>query len=205
MTPRTTRRGVAVGAATTVALGVLSLLGSGIAGAAPATVTWDDYYSHFTRTVSNSTPDAGEIITITTKFERTNSTEEHLYNIKDRHAACLTYVPGSAKMNNTPLAPQVDDGTIPGRDPLVSVDFAPNDWIVRNQPGSSPVFSVSYKVGTGCSRGNNLTTGMDYNGSLGSGAYYTKGPSVSVSYLGPGGNGSSGSVGSLPGGFGSSQ
>ncbi|WP_027501194.1 hypothetical protein [Rhodococcus sp. UNC363MFTsu5.1] len=197
MAPRTTRRGVAVGAATTAALGVLSLLGSGVAGAAPATVAWDDYYSHFTRTVTNSTPNPGEIITITTKFERTNSTEEHLYNIKDRHAACLKYVPGSAKMNNTPLDPQVDDGSVPGRDPLVSVDFAPNDWIVRNQPGSSPVFSVSYKVGDDCSRGNTLTTGMDYNGSLGSGGYYTKGPGIVVSYLGSGGDGSSGSVGSL--------
>lgn len=199
MAPRSTRRGIAVGTATTVALGVLSLLGAGTVGAAPAKITWDDYYSHFTRTVSNFTPNAGEIITVTTKFERTNSTEEHLYNIKDLHPSCLTYVPGSARMNDTPLDPEVTSG-------YVGVDFPPNTWIVKNQPASAPVFSVAYKVGADCSRGNNLTTGMRYNGSLGSGDYGTKGPSVSISYLNPGGgDGSSGSVSSLLGGFGSSQ
>ncbi|SDD61414.1 hypothetical protein [Rhodococcus tukisamuensis] len=200
MAKRATTRGVAATAATALAAGALALLGTGTAGAATASITWDDYYSHFTRTVSNSTPAADEVITITTKFERTNGTEEHLLNIKDRHPACLTYVPGSAKMNNTPLNPQVDDGSINGRDPLVSVDFGPNDWIVKNQPGFSPIFSVSYKVGADCTRGAALATGMDYNGSLGFGGYYTQGPAVTVSYLG-GGGGAGGSIGSL---FGSS-
>lgn len=205
MAHRALARGVAVGTAA-IAVSALTFLGAGTAGAATASVSWDDWYSHFTRTASNATPEPGETITITTKFERTNSTEEYLHNIKDRHPACLTYIPGSAKMNNTPVTPTVvDDGTIPGRDPLVSVDFGPTEWVVRNQPGFSPVFSVSYKVEPGCARGTTLHTGMNYNGSLGSGSYYDKGPDLTISYLEPiGAGGSSGAgLGSLSGDFGS--
>ena len=200
MTSRAITRGIAVGAATAFAAGALALSGTGVAGAATGTTTWADYYTTFTRTVSNTTPDAGDIITMTTKFQRTNGTEEYLYNIKDRHDSCLAYVPGSAKMNDVSVIPQVvDDGSVPGRDALVSIDFGPNEWVVKNQPAFNPVFSVSYKVGADCVRGRVLVTGMDYNGSLGFGGYYTQGPGITVSYLnneGPGGIGT-GSLGSL--------
>ncbi|WP_051637338.1 Ig-like domain-containing protein [Rhodococcus sp. UNC363MFTsu5.1] len=178
-------RGVAAGAATTLALGALAFLGAGTAVAAPGSIAWDDGSSHFTRTVSNTTPNAGETITVTTKFERTSWVDEFIYNVKDRHPSCLTYVPGSAKMigeNEYPVLDpevQVDEGNGTG---YVRASWGITDWVVQNRPGfhRSPTFSVRYKVGTDCARGTALNTGMDYGGSLGSGNYGTKGPSVTV-------------------------
>jgi hypothetical protein len=178
-------RGAAAGAATTFALGALAFLGAGTAAAAPGSIVWDDGSSHFTRTISNTTPDAGETITVTTKFERTSWVDEYIYNVKDRHPSCLTYVPGSAKMigeNEYPvLDPEVnvDEGNGSG---YVRASWGITDWVVQNRPGfhRSPTFSVRYKVGSDCVRGTALTTGMDYGGSLGSGNYGTKGPSITV-------------------------
>src|SRR5689334_13316310 len=114
MALRVTTRSVAASAATTLAFGALTVFGASVAGAAPATVTWDWGANHFTRTVTDATPAPGETITVTTKFERTNSDVEYIFNIKDRHAACLTYVPGSAMMNQSPITPTVvQDGSVP--------------------------------------------------------------------------------------------
>ncbi|MFG1785169.1 Ig-like domain repeat protein, partial [Rhodococcus oryzae] len=60
MTSRETTRAVAAGAATTLTIGALAFLGAGLAGAAPASITWDDGSSHFTRTISNTTPAVGD-------------------------------------------------------------------------------------------------------------------------------------------------
>lgn len=180
MTRRTITRGIAAGAATTIAVGALALLGTGIAGADPATTTWDDWYSRFTRTVSNSTPAAGDTITVSTKFERTNSTSEKLSWVKDFHHSCLTYVPDSAKLTDTsgdhPVEPYLQ----------ISTDFIAGDFnatsypvIVENQT-ESPTFSAQYKVGDSCPRDTALTSGMDYSGSLGAGSYSTNGPSITV-------------------------
>jgi hypothetical protein len=84
MATRAIMRGAAAGAATTFALGALAFLGAGTAAAAPGSIIWDDGSSHFTRTISNTTPDAGETITVTTKFERTSWVDEYIYNVKDR-------------------------------------------------------------------------------------------------------------------------
>lgn len=205
MAHRTIARGIAAGAATTFALGAAAFLGAGAAGAAPASTTWDDYYSHFTRTVSNQTPSVGETITITTKFERTNDTAERLYWIKDHHPTCLTYVPGSAKIsgNRGTLDVEPNLEIKPG---FVAADVSASSWTVQKNPAESPVLTVKYTVGADCSRGNQLPTGMEYNGALGAGNYATKGPSITVSYLGGGGDtggGATGSLGSLLGGFGS--
>ncbi|AQA24953.1 hypothetical protein BTZ20_3744 [Rhodococcus sp. MTM3W5.2] len=184
-------RGIASGAATTLAAGALTLLSTGIAGAATANITWDDYYSHFTRTVSNATPNAGEIITVSTKFERTNSTDEKLDWVKDFHPTCLTYVPNSAKLNNQPVEPYLD--IKPG---YIAADFNATSYRVIVKQNTAPaILSAQYTVGTDCARGTKLTTGMDYSGSLGSGSYGTKGPAITVSYLTPGGG--AGSLGSI--------
>ncbi|MFC9787370.1 Ig-like domain-containing protein [Rhodococcus sp. NPDC127528] len=181
MTRRSTTRGVAAGAATTLAVGALALLGAGTAGAAPGSITWDDGSSRFTRTVSNTTPAEGDTVTVTTKFDRTSWVDEFIYNVKDRHPSCLTYVPGSAKMDNSPANPEVnaDEGNGTG---YVRASWGVTSWVVQNRPGfhSSPTFSVDYKVGSNCPRGTALATGMDYGGSLGSGNYGTKGPAITM-------------------------
>ncbi|MBM4608290.1 hypothetical protein GS416_07625 [Rhodococcus hoagii] len=62
---------MAAGAAAAVAAGFVVTLGASRAGAAPGSVTWSDGTSKFTRTVSNTTPNEGDIVTVSTKFERT--------------------------------------------------------------------------------------------------------------------------------------
>ncbi|MFE3291345.1 Ig-like domain-containing protein [Rhodococcus sp. NPDC059234] len=185
MASRHIARGVAAGAAATVAAGALTLFGAGIAGAEPASIEWGDGSSHFTRTISNTTPNAGETVTVTTKFDRTSWVDEYIYNVKDRHPSCLTYVPGSAKMIGQSEYPVVDPEVVADEgngSGYVRASWGITDWVVQNRPGfhRSPTFSVRYKVGADCVRGTALTTGVDYGGSLGSGNYGTKGPSVTV-------------------------
>ncbi|NKU61736.1 hypothetical protein GS891_00380 [Rhodococcus hoagii] len=58
-------------------------------------MTWSDGNSKFTRTVSNTTPNEGDIVTVSTKFERTGGVVEWLQAVKDLHPSCLTYVGGA--------------------------------------------------------------------------------------------------------------
>ncbi|WP_433667316.1 beta strand repeat-containing protein [Nocardia sp. CA-136227] len=169
-------------AATTTAASALALFGTGAADANPGNITWSDGSSQFTRTISNVSPAEGDTITVSTQFSRNSWTDEYIYNIKDRHPACATYVPGSATMGGGAVSnPEVvaDEGNGGG---YVRASFGSTSWVVQNRPGfhSSPTFSVQYKVGHGCARGAALTTGMDYGGSLGSGSYGTQGPSITV-------------------------
>lgn len=195
MAQRALTRGIAACAATVFAAGTLALFGGGVAGAATSSVTWDDWYTRFTRTSSNATPNAGDTITVTTKFERTNSVDEQLFWVKDLHNPCLTYVPDSAKMNDRAVEPYLD--IKPG---FVIGDFRATDYQVWVKQTETPILSVQYKVGTNCLRGANLTAGMEYNGSRGAGNYGDKGPHVTVGYLE---TGPAGSLDSLFGGFGS--
>lgn len=185
MTRNAMTRGIAAGAATTLAVGALALLGTGIAGAASGTTTWDEGAARFTRTVSNTTPSVGETVTVTTKFDRTSWVDEFIYNVKDLHPSCLTYIPGSAKMSGNggdrPVAnPEVvvDEGNGRG---YVRGAWGVTDWVVQNRPGfvQTPVFSVSYKAGKNCARDTALLTGMEYGGSLG-GTSSLRGPSISM-------------------------
>ncbi|SDD60828.1 Ig-like domain-containing protein [Rhodococcus tukisamuensis] len=189
MTKDAMTRGIAAGAATTLAVGALALLGTGIAGAASGSVTWDEGAARFTRTVSNTTPAVGETVTVTTKFDRTSWVDEFIYNVKDRHPSCLTYIPGSAKMTGNgaaqPVAnPEVvvDEGNGRG---YVRGAWGVTDWVIQNRPGfvQTPVFSVSYTAGKNCARDTALLTGMEYGGSLG-GTNSLRGPSITMSKTG---------------------
>ncbi|MFI6431906.1 Ig-like domain-containing protein [Rhodococcus oryzae] len=181
MTSRETTRAIAAGAAATVAMSAFALLGAGTAGAAPATIEWDSGSSHYIRTISNTTPAVGDTITVTTKFQRTSWTDEYIYNVKDRHHSCLTYVPGSASMTGQNTYP-VANPEVNADEAYVRAAWGVTDWVVRSRPGywDAPIFSVNYKVGANCPRGTALTTGMDYGGSLGSGNFGDKGPSITI-------------------------
>jgi hypothetical protein len=182
MTSRETTRAIAAGAATAVAMGAFAFLGAGTAGAAPGDITWSDGASTYIRKISNTTPAVGDTITVTTEFQRYSWTDEYIYNVKDRHHSCLTYVPGSAKMTGYSGAYPVSNPEVNADEAYVRASWGITDWVVRNRPGywDAPIFSVNYKVGQNCPRDTALTTGMDYGGSLGSGSYGTKGPSITI-------------------------
>ncbi|WP_330178805.1 Ig-like domain-containing protein [Nocardia sp. NBC_01503] len=163
-------------AAFAVAGGFVVAAMPGMAAAAPGSITWTDGNSKFTRTVSNTNPVVGDIVTVTTTFERTGIPVEYIYAVKDLHPACLTPVDGSGKMGGD----------------QVSLDTSSSDW-VRAQFGitkypvypniqpKSQTFEVQYKVGVNCARDTPLPTSMDYSGSLGDGNYQGKGPAITVS------------------------
>ncbi|WP_137875080.1 Ig-like domain-containing protein, partial [Rhodococcus sp. Q] len=173
MSEHSIRRVVGGVSAFAIAAGFAVVTGSGVAQAASGTVDWWDGNSHFTRTVSNTTPAEGDVVTVSTKFERKAwTTLEILYGVKDVHAPCLTYVEGSAKVDGSPR----------GLDSQ-GADFAKvaGSWTVYpNIDPKSHTFEFSYKVGPDCARDTALQSGMHYSGSLGSGTYDNKGPAITV-------------------------
>lgn len=176
MVDRSIQRVAGSMAAFAVAAGFVAAAVPGTASAAPGSVTWSDGNSKFTRTVSNTNPIVGEVVTVKTTFERTGIPVEYIYAVKDWHPACLTPVAGSATMGGD----------------QVSLDTSNPDW-VRAQFGitkypvypninpKSQTFEVQYTVGVNCARDTPLPTSMDYSGSLGDGNYANKGPNITVS------------------------
>lgn len=171
------RRALAAASATAMAGAALVVGGAGVAAAAPA--EWSDGNSKFTRTVSNEAPAVGDTITVSTKFERTNLTDEYLYYIEDHHDSCLTFVEGSARRNGTEDISQYVRQNSPS---AVIVDRKAPGWLVSDSPlwGTTQTVSLNYKVSDDCARETPLNTGMVYSGTLGEGRYATKGPFVTV-------------------------
>lgn len=176
MVNTTVQRAAGSLAAFAVAAGFAVAVVPGTAAAAPGSISWSDGNSKFTRTVSNTNPVVGDTVTVTTKFERTGIPVEYIYSIKDLHPACLTPVPGSAKMSGD----------------AVAIDTSSSDWIRAEfgitkypvYPNISPksqTFEIQYKVGVNCARDTPLPTSMHYGGSLGDGTYQGKGPAITVS------------------------
>lgn len=170
------QRSAGAAAALAVAAGFVAVMMPGTASAAPGSITWEDGNSKFTRTISDVSPKVGDVVTVTTKFERTGIPVEYIYNIKDLHPACLTPVAGSAKMGGD----------------QVSLDTSSSDWVraefsitkypvYPNINPKSQTFEVQYTVGVNCARDTPLPTSMHYGGSLGDGTYQGKGPSITVS------------------------
>ncbi|RDI16232.1 Ig-like domain-containing protein [Rhodococcus sp. AG1013] len=156
---------VAVGAAAAVAAGFVVTAGAGVSGAASGSVSWQDGSSKFTRSVSNTTPNEGDIVTVSTKFERTGGVVEWLQAVKDLHPTCFTYVSGNTS------------------GPEVAADYVrvTGNWpVYPNISPQSQTFEFSYRVGADCARETPLMTTMHYSGSLGSGTYADKGPTVTV-------------------------
>lgn len=163
-------------AAVAVAAGFAVAAVPATASAAPGSITWNDGNSRFTRTVSNTNPVVGDTVTVTTKWERTGIPVEYIYSIKDLKPACLTPVPGSAKMSGD----------------TVQLDTSSSDWVRAEfgitkypvYPNISPrsqTFEVQYTVGVNCARDVPLPTSMHYGGSLGDGIYQGRGPAITVS------------------------
>ncbi|MCA1005654.1 Ig-like domain-containing protein [Rhodococcus hoagii] len=185
MAHRATVRAIAAGAITTFTVGAYALLTGGIATAAPGTLTWSDGATTFTRTIDNVTPVGGDVVTVSTKWARTDANWEELRTVKDFHPACLTYVPGSATVT--------DEGGVRGIEPYVEIqsDFIAADFTslgykpMSKRNVNTPVMSVQYTVGYNCARGTNFNTGMSYTGSRGPGSYPTQGPAINVAKNSP--------------------
>ncbi|NKS74388.1 hypothetical protein GS531_20630 [Rhodococcus hoagii] len=100
---------------------------------------------------------------------------EYIYAVKDVHPTCLTYVEGSAKVDGSPRGLQSK-----GAD-FARIEGSSIDWpVYPNINPKSHTFEFSYRVGADCARGTALSTTMHYSGSLGSGTYSNKGPSITV-------------------------
>ncbi|GAB2544471.1 hypothetical protein [Nocardia heshunensis] len=192
-------------ASAAAALGVVALLGSGIADAAPATITWNNNGTQYTRTISDGTPALGETITVTTTLSRTQDPDETYNWFKDFHPSCLTYVTGSAKVTDStgahPVEPylQIDPTFIAG-------DFttAGLKLVVKAGSTPSPTFSAQYQVGS-CTPGTALDTGIAYLSSSGQSDFSTRGPSITVGGTPGGTDTGSSTLTSLLGGLGSSK
>ncbi|WP_405484672.1 Ig-like domain-containing protein [Nocardia sp. NBC_00511] len=170
------RRAAGSAAVLAVAAGLAVAAFPGTASGASGTVTWTDGNSKFTRTVSDTTPIAGETITVTTMFERTGIPVEYIYSVKDAHPTCLTPVAGSGKMGGDQVSL---DTSAPDS---VSASFSVVKYpVYPNISPKSQTFEVQYTVGVNCARDTPLSTSMSYNGSLGAGNYTDKGPSLTVS------------------------
>ncbi|WP_027503349.1 Ig-like domain-containing protein, partial [Rhodococcus sp. UNC363MFTsu5.1] len=180
MAHRATTRTVAASAGAALALGALTIFGTSIAAAAPASTSWDVWYTHFTRTVSNATPAVGETITVSTKFERTDSYNEKIHWIKDFHNSCLTYVPGSAKLTDNAGAHPVEPYLQIAPD-FIAGDFTATSYQVLTKQTDPATLSAQYTVGANCALGTAMNSGMSYGGDRTPGDYSTKGPSITAS------------------------
>lgn len=188
MTGKTRRRLIAAAGVAALSVALVGA-GGGVAGAASDSTTWQDGGSKFTRTVSNTTPNEGDVVTVSTRFERTSTPVEYIYWIEDVHPTCLTYVDGSAKVDGSARALKSS-----GAD-FARIEGSSTDWpVYPNINPKSRTFEFSYRVGADCARGSALTTSMRYNGSLGSGTYASSGPALTVSK-----NVSSTSLAAVPG------
>ncbi|MFF0815984.1 hypothetical protein ACFYVR_12665 [Rhodococcus sp. NPDC003318] len=91
--PRNNLRRVVGGvSAFAVAAGFAVTTGLGTVAAAPATVTWNDGNSKFTRTLGEADLGEGDLVTSSTTFERTGIPVEYIYEVTDQHPACWTFV-----------------------------------------------------------------------------------------------------------------
>lgn len=156
-----------------VAAGFAVVAGAGTASAAPQSVTWDDGNSRFTRTLSETDLGEGDLVTSSTKFERTAIPVEYVYEVKDLHPACWTFV--EAKVDGSPRG--LDSSAADWAKVKGSVTAWP---VYPNINPKSHTFEFTYRVGADCARDTALMTSMHYGGSLGDGTYQNKGPTATV-------------------------
>ncbi|MET8427570.1 hypothetical protein [Nocardia sp. NPDC004860] len=198
-----------------IGVGALALFGAATASADPATITWNNDSSQYTRTISNATPAVGDTITVTTTFNRVMTGDENLNWFKDWHPSCLTYVTDSAKVTDAAGDHSVEP-YLEIKPDFIAGDFTATSYrVVMKDHGPAASFSAKYTVGS-CATGTALNTGMEYmSNTAGHVDFSTKGPSITVGGTsGPGAGGGTGSssptsllggLTSLLGGLGSSK
>lgn len=178
------------------------------AAAAPADTTWTDGNAQFTMTVNNATPAVGDTITVSTDFQR-KWADEYIYDVKALVPRCLQYVDGSSTWQGGSVS-KVEDAS--GADDQAYVKAsAPNvtSWRVPGLGsgwGAKRTVTMQFTVTAACATGQAQGTSLHYGGSLGSGTYQNRGPSITVAEPdndngnGDGGNGDGGDNGNGNGG-----
>ena len=174
---------------TLVMAGAFLVTGGAAANAAPDSAQHTDGNSFFTRTISDVTPSAGDVVTVTTAFQRRWSYED-IHNFKELHPECMKYVPGSAKWQGNDISNVSvveTDQDAPGMGHVRVVSPSGGSWRVPGAGmgwGSSRSIAMQFIVGTDCVRETPLQSTMHYGGNLGSGTYgpgsFNGGPSITV-------------------------
>ncbi|NMM86042.1 hypothetical protein B2J88_16980 [Rhodococcus sp. SRB_17] len=210
---RTRRVGVGVGVLA-LALGA-SVLGAGAASA--GTESAGNYT--FTRTVDNANPEVGDVITYTTLAQNSGSIGS-IDAFTESHDACLTFVPGSAKVTKLHI---LGGTTTTVETPTLTpttLTVSGRGWL--NNYDNDVTMTTSYTVSESCAPGAVLNSGLSIRalgfgwlGGPGDRTFANIGPSVTVLDSEPtdstdpegGGTGSlgsaTGSLGSMDGGTGS--
>ncbi|GAC80678.1 MULTISPECIES: hypothetical protein [Gordonia] len=161
-------------------------LSSGSASADEGLTYWEDGNSRFNQLVSDTTPEIGDTITITTQFQR-KWADEYIYSVKELVPACLRYIEGSAGWGGSPSPAdkvEISSGTPADPQAYVKVN-APSitSWVVKGLGsgfGGKKSVSMQFYVRESCGTGVAMPTSMHYGGSLGSGTYEDKGPTITV-------------------------
>ncbi|AOW92906.1 hypothetical protein BFN03_10070 [Rhodococcus sp. WMMA185] len=146
-----------------MAAGFAATVGAGSAAAESETETWSDGELTLTRTVSDTTPKVGDVITVSTTFERSEG-GGWIEKVTDYHPACW----------------ELDD---PGQQPSLvtatSVEFE-GQWAV-SEDSDPKTFSIDYKVTEFCELDTPLATGMSFQRQgQAETAYEDKGPTVTA-------------------------
>lgn len=173
--------------ATTVACtSAVALLSAPIAIAASATETHTDSRSVYSRTVSNTTPALGEIITYAQTFT-TTSGNDYIYEWKNNVDSCLEYQSGSAilRIGDASIITLPEDKVIatPGATTIKSND-ASGYWAFNKD--APHTFTLQYKVSDSCAQDKELTSGFyyKYGNFLGTKTYgsdkFNGGPAITV-------------------------
>ncbi|MFE4498843.1 Ig-like domain-containing protein [Rhodococcus sp. NPDC056743] len=134
-----------------------AVAGAGVAGAAPVKAEFNSDGYKVTRTISNGTPSEGDVITSTTVFTRTAGVH-NLYAVRDIHPACMTYVDGSAKVNDSPF--RVNEVAADS----VRLSAGLTEWPMWG--GDVKKFEFQYRVGADCARGVDLSTTVHFDGTV---------------------------------------
>lgn len=139
-----------------------ALLSAPAAMADSATATHTDSQSIYSRTVSNTTPAPGEIITYAQTFT-TTSGNDYIYDWKNNVDSCLEYQSGSATLqigNASAITLPEDKVTAtPGATAIKSND-ASGYWTFNKD--APHTFTLQYKVSDACAQGKELTSGFYY-------------------------------------------
>ncbi|WP_164874123.1 Ig-like domain-containing protein [Rhodococcus spongiicola] len=144
-----------------MATGFAATVGAGSAAADSDSETWSDGDVTFTRTVSDATPEVGDVVTVTTKFELSEGSQL-IWRVADYHPACW----------------ELADADYP----LLGITSTSTEvtGLWRISTSNSKTFSFDYRVTADCDRGTPLSTGMSYIHTSGWGAYEDSGPTVTV-------------------------
>src|SRR5699024_5144854 len=152
---------------TLVMAGAFLVTGGAAANAASDSAQHTHGNSRFTRTINDVTPSAGDVVTVTTAFQRTWSFED-IYNFKELQPECMKYVPGSAKWrgNNISGVSVVEtDPDAPGMGHVRVESPSATSWRVPGAGwdwGSSRSISMQFTVGADCVREAPLHSTMHY-------------------------------------------